>query len=1272
MEIKELTVIPYESIFSRMCKQLIRNRKGNYNRSSFIYRMNINSNESNELFEALLNARSSTSLEDLEIVAGRHGKLIGNKLVNSSFSHTNLQDIIKISPFDSGEKGDFDVLAPILLNSYCVDSIHYTLRYEYLNDEKSGELYKFIFDKKDSAITRPMLTGELYIDAHTLVPIAFDGSIENIQIQQIGGNKDSYAFSPFAPKIAFNIGFKTDSLSVNINHICVSFNYKDLTCKSFVLNADSSYLGYPSKPLRENLLDAIEHTKTRADLFSKEVFVFHTKEEDSVVDKMDNWAMNNNSMVSSTRLDSLSQRLRLFGERIPQEKVYVHLDNTSYFLGDTIWFAAYTRRTNNDHPSRISRVLYAELWNHDGYLVERKLIEMKHGRGSGFFELPDTLYGGFYELRAYTRWQLNWGQTEHPHKWTSELWFYSKAMAKEYYRDYDKLYSRVFPVYDKPKAPGEYYHDMTLRPLRRYFKDDAKPSELCLSLFPEGGNLVVGVPCRVAFEAATTEGEYQEGTLSLKKENEEWTMDNALGQHVSSVATINRGRGVFTFTPEAGRKYTAIFTAKDGRSIKATLPRAEEDGVALSVDREGDTYTIKVHAQGKPARQPLGMTIMHEGVLKHFEEIGTNSSSATQVRFTPASGREGTSSGVHQVTVFDADGHIHADRLFFVTDTALSAPTLAITGIKEQYAPFEAIDLQVAATSMSERTEGEPAHISLAVRDAAHSDNTFDSGNILTEMLLASEIKGFVPHPGYFFEKDDKEHRMALDLLMMTQGWRRFNWQEMAVEGAFELTEPAELTQVLKGYVMHYQTAIKENELQEGDMAMGLFKTIVERAAFDRSLPNENENTYEYKMIQDAFKEVATDNLTGNSTSAKQKKWLQFMNELDNFSKSNPGPHEISSLQNQSFESAVEGHKHNSIMIPKGRREMLPEWIRQTKLVKQSICIHAEFVQEGFAPAEQDITTQDGTFCLNAPYFVGQCFFFLGGSDPKKWGARVPSWIDTDECHYPEYYIRISWPNPRFAHPYSYYQNHLCESLVSDSAIMKDMSDSTIMKDNGTLLRPISIRTRHGGLRNFDSSQPAIVLDAYKVFNDVCDAGLSTSWYAGQSSFIPQIARNYIGDMNMGRPYSIENRYESKSISFFKSFKNLDAYNYLYNLDKVYIYTDYSPRNEGDERFTQANQPTVTVDLRRLPDEGRRVTYRDRRYVLDGFACQEDFYHPDYRRNPPAEGQKDYRRTLYWNPDLQLDAEGKAHVTLYNNSQTTVVSVEAEGQTKDGTLLYTK
>jgi uncharacterized protein YfaS (alpha-2-macroglobulin family) len=138
---------------------------------------------------------------------------------------------------------------------------------------------------------------------------------------------------------------------------------------------------------------------------------------------------------TDSALAKLATRARLFGERIPQEKVFVQMDNTCYFLGDTIWFAAFTRRTNSGRPSKISRVLYAELWNHDGFLVERKLIEMREGRGHGFFELPDTLYSGYFELRAYTRWQLNWGQTEHPHSKWAEEWFYSKDMARDYFRD---------------------------------------------------------------------------------------------------------------------------------------------------------------------------------------------------------------------------------------------------------------------------------------------------------------------------------------------------------------------------------------------------------------------------------------------------------------------------------------------------------------------------------------------------------------------------------------------------------------------------------------------------------------------------------------------------------------------------------------------------------------------------------------------------------------------------------------------------------------------
>ena len=319
-----------------------------------------------------------------------------------------------------------------------------------------------------------------------------------------------------------------------------------------------------------------------------------------------------------TTIAGWADRLTRFGKAIPQEKVYVHMDNTCYFLGDTIWYAAYTRRTDKDLPSGISRVLYAELYNQDGYLVERQLVEMKGGRGNGCFALPDTLYSGYYELRAYTRWQLNWGMTQHPHTKYAEEWFFSRAMAREYYRDYEKLYSRVFPVYDRPKQPGEDYHDMTTRPLRRNYEVDQEGKLLEISLYPEGGRLVGGAECRVAFEATDDLGAWMEGTMQLRDKD---------GQTICEAAAVSRGRGLLTFTPLPGEKYEALFTATDGRTARATVNRVPADGVSLSVQRQADGYYIKVQAQGEAAAKSLGMTIMHEGVVEQFKPVEQSPSS---------------------------------------------------------------------------------------------------------------------------------------------------------------------------------------------------------------------------------------------------------------------------------------------------------------------------------------------------------------------------------------------------------------------------------------------------------------------------------------------------------------------------------------------------------------------------------------------------------------------------------------------------------------------
>ena len=963
-------------------------------------------------------------------------------------------------------------------------------------------------------------------------------------------------------------------------------------------------------------------------------------------------------------VDSLVSRLRLFGERIPQEKVFVHMDNTCYFLGDTIWFSVYTRQTNTDKPSKISRVLYAELWNHDGYLVERKLVEMKEGRGYGCFALSDSLmYGGFYELRAYTRWQLNWGITEKSHTSYAENWFYNQAMAKEYYRDYDKLYSRVFPVYDKPQEAGDFHHDMTMRPLRRYFKDAPPAPKLCLSLFPEGGNLVAGVPCRIAYEAANSEGEVREGTISLRHNKDYIQIRNEKGEWVHSIHTENRGRGSFTFVPEKGESYEVVFQT-DGDSTQAgkviqKIKSVRADGVSLRVSRKEGLTIADIHVCGEAQEEPLGMSVISEGKLQYFCPLESSVSHIT----LPDSC---LSAGVNQMTIFDAQGRIYADRLFFVTRPELQNPTLSISGIKDQYEPFEQVSLQVTAPSLKSPSplgEGlgvRSAGVSLAVRDAARQDYTYETGNILTEMLLASEIKGFVPQPDYFFEKDDEEHRRALDLLMMTQGWRRFNWREMAIPQMFEFTQPAENpTQVLRGEVYDYVPS-----LWQDDINPPVSEVPDDIKDFDRSFsygdrflyvptPYSMENFLTSKEIEhDIFRKAIMQPTLGDSLSP-------YMNY-------------IGLGQGEIIETIVAQTHAAENASPAGSYRMSNtiaacRFAEKNSSLKHDVLVHAEYAQPGSKPVQGDVTTASGHFKMQAPYFKEACLLYLAASDTTRWAKRKKphSWIDMDEQAEAEYYVRLETFYPHFTKPYHYAQTHYHSVPEKDS--LRSLFNSKLFE---TDMQAITVRARHGGLRRFDASKPALVIDAYQAFNDICDAGLSAAWYGGRTHFINGIARCYLGDMNTHSTYLLQPRYDDRNVSYLFTNYQIDRYNLLSNLDKVSIYTDFSPRYDGNTRITEDNVETAVINLQLLPDEGQRTTYRDRRYVLQGFSIAEDFYHPDYQRHPPKEGQKDYRRTLYWNPNLQLDANGQAHITFYNNSQTTQICVEANGQAADGTLLY--
>lgn len=908
---------------------------------------------------------------------------------------------------------------------------------------------------------------------------------------------------------------------------------------------------------------------------------------------------------AQNRLESMANRLHAFGTKLTQEQVFLHMDNSCYYLGDTIFYKAYVKRCDNGQPTNLSGILYCELLNNDGFLVERQMIPLEKGEGHGNFALTDTmLYAGHYELRAYTKWQLNWGIKEQEHSKWAEDYFFNKSMAQDYYRDYEKLYSRVFPVYDKPSNPGDYYPDMTLRPLAAYYKNSLDKAETIVQFFPEGGNLVSGVNQRIAWEVRNEQGLALEGQLSITMPDGATIVSN----------TKNRGRGVFEITAPEGKELLATFTPTKGDNTtnptgtlgaEAELPKAQRNGVAIKVDSDPDGLHIQYHATDTAAQEALGMTIMHNGVLHHFCQLD-----GQEIDF-PAK-----EPGVYQATVFNEEGRVYADRLAFYLPTGFTTENVEFQGMEDgMYKPFEPISIQVHGTPGSS--------MSLAVRDAAKSEYTYDTGTMLTETLLSSQIHGFVPHPQWFFQKDDAERREALDLLLMVQGWRRYSWREMAITNEFELTHmPESRYPRWTGQIHNYSA---EQVL---------------------SVIEQNQRNFADNAQQSM----------GNDSGASE--------------------------QGSGNEQTTQSDKSEDKDDAKSARDRFNE---KEDNLKYPIALHAEFSQPGTEGVDGDMKSQ-GTFSMEFPRYYEEFFFFLGASDTTKWkDGNPPIWTQNgrsqrDEVEFPEFYVKLDPFHPRFPKPYDYYQTHLAP-MPKDNPLYNSMDEQV------RLLSEVTVGARRNGRRRFSHWKPAFIIDAYEAFNATCDAGFAPGYFMGAERFADNVARTYIGDMKTDRRYDIAIRFDKKALTERTSAQQakqktdipnaipeptsnipdtkLNMYNYLWNLSDVVVYTDYSPRNDASNKYKGNDLPSVTVDLVLLKAGEVRSYQKNRRWKMKGFSVPDEYYSPDYSKHSLPKA--DYRRTLYWNPNVKLDSQGQAKITFYNNSSSTLLQIRAEGWAPDGT-----
>jgi hypothetical protein len=403
----------------------------------------------------------------------------------------------------------------------------------------------------------------------------------------------------------------------------------------------------------------------------------------------------------------------------PQEKIYVQFDKGAYTPGETIWLKAYIMVGST--ITTISNNLYTELIDGNGKVLDRRISPIAIGGAAAAFDLPATLTDSTVYVRAYTRWMLNF--------------------------DSSFLYSKAIPVLQPENKTGT----------------ASKPAaaQYYLDFFPEGGDLIQGVSTRIAFKANDQRG------LPIAVTGE---ILSSKGAKVASFSSVHQGMGYFEFSPVAGETYKASWKDPGGKVQQKNLPAVKAKGVALAVQysQAGIQYSVKRKEGETSPYETVQVVAQTQQQMIYRAKVNLTKSAEVKAMIPI----ENVPAGIVQVTLFTDDNKPLAERIVFVNRqdyyfiTDLNVP---LKGMRKR-------DRNVIQVDVPDEIQ---CNLSISVTDADINPVQKGEEDIYSGLLLSPDIKGYIHQPGYYFSSEADSVAKHLDLIMMTNGWRRFKWEEV-------------------------------------------------------------------------------------------------------------------------------------------------------------------------------------------------------------------------------------------------------------------------------------------------------------------------------------------------------------------------------------------------------------------------------------------------------------------------------------------------------------
>ncbi|MEA5459047.1 TonB-dependent receptor plug domain-containing protein [Arcicella sp. LKC2W] len=441
--------------------------------------------------------------------------------------------------------------------------------------------------------------------------------------------------------------------------------------------------------------------------------------------------------------EKIALKLEQYRLTTPQEKVYLHFDKPYYMAGETMWFQGYLFDGMIHKVDSVSRVLYVDLIDETkGKVIASRILKCD-GSTHGDFVLPDSLAEGIYHIRAYTNYMKNYSEEFFFHQ-NFKIW---QGSIKNRLSDENAL--KLTQAAD-------------------------------IQFFPEGGNTVIGITSRIGFKAINVAGK--------GVDVQGFVLDN-MKDTVAAFQSEHLGMGYFSFTPEEQKTYTAYIKQNDGKVLPFAMPATYAQGYTIAVDNLSNKEKVKIFvSNSSPVSADKSkelIIVAHQRGQLCFIAKGNETQKTFGISIPKTKIPD---DGIVQVTLMNAQGEPICERVFFHSQQQKQL-TLKVTPDKASYKHREKVTVNIEATN----PDGKPVigNFSVAVTDAKQVLTEPYQENLLSYLLISSDVsslssneyystlRGNIEQPAYYFNKENPEANRHLDMLMMTQGWRRFIWKDL-------------------------------------------------------------------------------------------------------------------------------------------------------------------------------------------------------------------------------------------------------------------------------------------------------------------------------------------------------------------------------------------------------------------------------------------------------------------------------------------------------------